>query len=83
MYVLSLYAFPFMFEHVSSYYLQTSISILRWIHVKDLTLVVYLTEQDEGLEALSGVLSQQRRIASAIGTEVEQQNGEQTVNVCT
>ncbi|MPC26262.1 Syntaxin-8 [Portunus trituberculatus] len=33
-----------------------------------------LQEQDQGLEALSTVVSHQRRIASAIGTEVEQQN---------
>lgn len=33
-----------------------------------------LREQEDGLEALSGVVSQQRRIASAIGTEVVQQN---------
>ncbi|XP_063850447.1 syntaxin-8-like isoform X2 [Scylla paramamosain] len=33
-----------------------------------------IQEQDRGLEALSTVVSHQRRIASAIGTEVEQQN---------
>ncbi|XP_037784463.1 syntaxin-8-like [Penaeus monodon] len=33
-----------------------------------------MQEQDTGLEALSKVISQQKRIASAIGTEVEDQN---------
>lgn len=40
-----------------------------------LMLNIYVADQDQGLEALSKVISRQKEIAETIGSEVDLQNG--------
>jgi hypothetical protein len=40
-----------------------------------LILNIYISDQEQGLEALSKVISRQKEIAETIGSEVDLQNG--------
>jgi hypothetical protein len=40
-----------------------------------------LRDQDRGIEALAGIIQNQKRIASTIGNEVDRQNGMQTLKI--
>ena len=45
-------------------------------------LNIYISDQEEGLEALSKVISRQKEIAEAIGGEVDLQNGKLLLRMC-
>ena len=45
------------------------------VYVIFLMLNIYVADQDQGLEALSKVISRQKEIAETIGSEVDLQNG--------
>ena len=47
----------------------------RPFYVIFLMLNIYVADQDQGLEALSKVISRQKEIAETIGSEVDLQNG--------